>query len=139
MEKATLSQILDRLRAIGDDLKEAMDYSAIAPEDGHHRSVMFIRLPYPPVAAVHGEVFERLSRLMESLNRPDTMKVDVYTVVGRHILSGFQPHTELTADGDFDPEDFHAILSNPYVLQIVVDVVQPDAMEQTLNALSKEK
>lgn len=139
MEKATLSQILDRLRQIGDELQEAMDYSAIAPDEGHHRSVMFVRLPYPPVAAVHGEVFERLSRLMESVNRPDTMKVDVYTVVGRNILPGFQPHTELTADGDFDPEEFHAILSHPYVLQIIVDVVQPDAMEQTINALTKDQ
>ena len=136
--EAKLSQILDRLREIAAEMEEVMDYSGITPEEGHHRTAMFIRLPYPPVAAVHGEVSERLSRLVESINRPDTIKVDVYTVVGQHVLNGFQPHTELTAGGDFNPEQMYVTLPNPYVLQMVVDVVQPDALEQTLKAL-KEK
>lgn len=117
-------------------MKDTMDYSGITPQDGHHRSAMFIRLPYPAVAAQNGEVFERLSRLIESLNRPDTMKCDVYTVIGEHVLQGFQPHTDLTAKGSFDPEEIHKILpGQPYVLQMMVDIVQPQALEQTLKAL----
>jgi hypothetical protein len=135
-QKVTLNQILDRLREIAEkELKPAMEYSAILPGDGHHRSAMFIRLPYPPVAAVQGEVFERLSRLVESVNRPDTIKMDVYTVIGDKVLNGFQPHTNLTAKGPFDPEQITAIIENAYVLQIVVDVIQPAAMEQTIKAL----
>lgn len=131
----TLNEILDRLREVGDQLEETMDYAAILPQEGHHRSAMFIRLPHPAVAAQQGEVFERLARLVESVNRPDTIKMDVYTVIGNNVLPGFQPHTDLTAKGSFDPEQITAIVSTPYVLQVVVDVIQPAALEATLKAL----
>lgn len=135
MGKASLNKVLDRLREIGDDLQEVMDYSGIAPASSHHRTAVFVRLPYPGIVQENEEVMERLARFLGSLNQPDTIKADLYTCIGRHVLPGYQPHTELTADGDFDPDSLHKIVDQPYVLQIVVDVIQPAALEATLNAL----
>jgi hypothetical protein len=90
---------------------------------------MFIRLP--AIAAGDGEV--RAAGRLVRVSRPDTISGRLRSLAATSC--GFQPHAQLAADGDFAEQLLR--FCDAVRLQIMVDVVQPDAMQQTLKALDK--
>lgn len=148
-EKLTLGQVLAHLDALGGDLakdKPLVDLAGIIPVADHHQTVIFIRSPYPGALA-GGKVQERIVKLLTSVNRPDTIKADVYTVQGANVKQGWQPTLE---NAVIDGKEVHGPMFNPdwligampkapWVLQITVDVVHPSVIAQALNLGSGEE
>lgn len=133
----SLNDVFNQLRKLGEDLDENVDFASLLPEGHeHHRTALFIRLPYPGLLTTDSEVHERIAKLLASVNRPETIKMDVYTIVGNKVMQGWQPYTDESAKGMYDPVT--AIESNPYVLQVIVDIVKPAALEATAAALDAE-
>lgn len=131
----SLNDIFDQLRKLGEDLEESADFSSVLPEGHeHHRTALFIRLPWPGLLDEDSEVHERIGKLLASVNRPDTMKMDVFTIVGNTVMPGWQPYADAASKGLYDPAT--AIDTHPYVLQVVVDIVKPSALEATASALN---
>ncbi len=134
----SLNDIFNQLRTLGEDLEESTDFGSVLPEGhDHHRTALFIRLPWPGVLEQDSEVHERIAKLLNSVNRPDTMKMDVFTVVGNTVMPGWQPYTDAVSKGLYDPAT--AIDIHPYVLQVVVDIVKPAALAATAEALNDTK
>lgn len=141
----TLSDVFDRLLEISKKLddEEAFDVADLFDGSVHHRTVVYVRLPWPQLVETDAEVQERLARFLTSINRPDTIKCDVFTVIGDDVFVGYQPNTNAKALGVFDPDAVQEYLDDaegaaPYVLQITVDVIKPAAVEATIEALKSE-
>lgn len=137
----TLSDVFDRLREIGQELgkEEAFDVAELFEGGGsHHRTVVYVRLPWPQIVEGDTEVAERLMRLLTSINRPDTIKCDIFTVIGEEILQGYQPNTNVKATGVWDPDEMQMYLDDghqPYVLQVTIDIIKPEAVMMTVENL----
>jgi len=134
----TLGRVLAKLIELGNEVdqqKATVDMQGLFPAFEAHRTAVFIRIPYP--GAANGEQpQERLAKLAASFNRPDTIKADFFTVIGRECYPGFQPWLEPKdfQPGMFDVDRIQQYLVGAghkgYVLHITVDIVTPDVLDK---------
>jgi hypothetical protein len=141
-EKVTLSQVIAHLEAVGAEFekgKPMVDLKGVLPGGDHHQTAVFLRFPYPGVLD-NSAVKDRVLKLLTSINRPDTIKCDIYTVCGGNVKAGFQPTItwpevdgEVVQGGLVNHDDI--VTNSPsgkYVLQITVDIVHPAVLQQAL-------
>lgn len=137
MSHPGLGEILGQLHALGAQMeqdKPLVDLAGVLPMAEHHQCVVFLRLPYPGVLQEHENVAERVVKFLGSINRPSTMKADVYTICGSNIMPGYQPQIEgVGKDGQplFNTDwVIENVPASPYTLQITVDVVHPNVLSK---------
>lgn len=136
MAKVTLGEVLETLEKLGEDLavdKPMIDLKGLIPMNDHHQTAVFLRLPSKEAMQDSG-VQERVVKFLTSINRPDTIKADVYTLLGGNCRKGYQPTIAFPVvdgkpckEGLFNP-DWIVAQSVGYVLQITVDIVKPDVL-----------
>lgn len=136
--KKTLTEALAYLSTLGADLaqdKPLIDLKGVIPQGDHHQTAVFIRLPYEG-AGIEKHTYERVTKLLTSINRPDTIKADVFTMLGPNCVKGWMPQIKaVQADGEptlgplFNPDWILAEVGG-YVLQITVDVVVPSVLAE---------
>lgn len=133
-DQPTLKKVLDKLKAVGENMPDAalVDVGGILPAGDHHQTAIFIRLPYPG-AGDEQHVKDRVGKLLFSVNRPDTIKCDVWTICGNKCAPGWQPNLtpDSTGKGLFDHEKFMES-GQGYTLQITVDIVHPAVLSAAL-------
>lgn len=143
-KKVSLGEVLEHLNKLGESLeadKPLIDLHGILPAHDHHQTVVFIRLPYEG-AATQKNVNERITKFLTSVNRPDTIKCDIFTILGANVAKGWQPAIKNAQQGKgplFNPDWITAADDvPPFVLQITVDVIHPHVLQQVLGAESEE-
>lgn len=142
--KQGLQATLHQLDELGKDLakdKPLVDLKGVIPLKDHHQTAVFVRLPYE--GALNNEkVHERVFKFLSSINRPDTIKADVYTLLGANIMPGYQPHISHAEAGKaplFNTDWVLTKIDSPYVIQITVDLVWPAVLEAAANQAKAEQ